>query len=89
MKTLNEDYPVIVKEDGIVVKTKIMEIDKIYYCVYRSRTFLFFKDENELVNCYEVEDKEVAEAIICDPDSDSIKGILGKYLDKQRGGKYV
>ncbi len=89
MKTLNEDYPLIVKEDGIVVKTKIMEIDKIYYCVYGRRTFLFFKDENELVNCYEVEDKEVAEAIICDPDSDSIKSILGKYLDKQQGEKDV
>ena len=84
MKILNEDNPLIVKEDGIVVKTKIMEIDKIYYCVYRNRTFLFFKDENELVNCYEVEDKEVAEAIRLDPDSDSIKNILGKYLDKRQ-----
>ena len=82
---MSEDYPVILKEDGIVVKPKMMKIDEIYQCVYRNKLYLFFKDEHELLNCYEVEDKQAAEDIKTNPDSDSIKKILEKYLEKQSG----
>jgi hypothetical protein len=81
---MGEDYPVMVKEDGIIVKPTMMKKEEIYYCVYRNKVYLFFKDENELLNCYEVEDKEVAEAIKASPDSDSIKNILQEYAKKQR-----
>jgi hypothetical protein len=81
---MGEDYPVIVKEDGIVVKPKMMKNDEIYHCVYRDKLYLFFKDEQELLNCYEVEDKEAIEAIKANPDSDSIRNILEEYAKKQR-----
>lgn len=79
-----EDYPVIVKEDGIVVKPKMMKNDEIYHCIYRDKLYLFFKDEQELLNCYEVEDKEAMEAIKANPDSDSIRNILEECAKKQR-----
>lgn len=79
-----EDYPIIVKEDGIVVKPKMMKNDEIYHCIYRDKLYLFFKDEQELLNCYEVEDKEAMEAIKANPDSDSIKNILAEYAKKQQ-----
>lgn len=79
---MSDDYPIVVKEDGIVVKPKMMKAEEIYHCVYRDKLYLFFKDENEILNCYEVEDKEAAEAIRANPDSDSIKEILQKYAKK-------
>lgn len=82
---MSDDYPVIAKEDGIVIKTEKMEVDKIYPCIYQDKVFLFFKDENGLVNCYEVEDKEAAEAIKVNPDSDSIKAILERQAKKNQG----
>jgi len=84
---MGEDYPVMVKEDGIIVKPTMMKKEEIYHCVYQNKVYLFFKDENELLNCYEVEDKEVAEAIKSSPDSDSIKNILQEYAKKQQGGQ--
>ncbi|MFQ5941368.1 MAG: hypothetical protein ACE5KA_06700 [Nitrososphaerales archaeon] len=79
-----EDNPIIVKEDGIVVKPSVMKNDEIYHCVYHDKLYLFFKDEQELLNCYEVEDKEAAAAILDNPDSDSIKNILEKFAKKQQ-----
>jgi len=82
---MSDDYPVIAKDDGIVIKTEKMEVDKIYPCIYQDKVFLFFKDEHELLNCYEVEDKEAAEAIKANPDSDSIRAILERQAKKQVG----
>ncbi len=80
-----DDYPVVVREDGIVIKTEKMEVDKIYSCVYEDRVYVFFKDEHELLNCYEVEDKEAAEAIKANPDPEAIKIILKNAAEKQKG----
>jgi len=84
MITMDDDYPIIAKEDGIAIKTEKMKVDKIYPCIYQDRVYLFFKDEHELLNCYEVEDKEAAEDIKANPDSDSIKVILEKAAKKQQ-----
>ncbi|MFQ5970067.1 MAG: hypothetical protein ACE5J2_06200 [Nitrososphaerales archaeon] len=81
---MSDDYPVIAKKDGIVIKTEKMEVDKIYPCIYQNKVFLFFKDEQGLLSCYEVEDKEAAEAIKANPDSDSIKAVLERQAKKQQ-----
>jgi hypothetical protein len=81
---LGEDYPVSVSDDGIVIKTKLMTNDQIYHCIYQSKLYLFFKDENDMLNCYEVEDEEAAEAIKANPDSNSIKKILQEYAKKHQ-----
>lgn len=81
---MSDDYPIVVKNDGIVVKTKMMKAEEIYHCVYQNKLYLFFKDEHEMLNCYEVEDSEAAEAIKANPDSESIKEILQKYAKKHQ-----
>ncbi len=80
-----EDSPIFAKQDGIVIKTEKMVVDKIYSCVYQNKVYIFSKDEHGLLSCYEVEDKETAEAIKADPDSDSIKTILENAVKKQQG----
>ncbi len=81
---MDDDYPIVAKNDGIVIKTEKMEVDKIYHCIHQNKVFLFFKDEQEMLNCYEVEDSETAEAIKSSPDSESIKAILEKAAKKQQ-----
>ena len=84
MITMEDDYPIVAKDDGIVIKIEKMEVDKIYHCIYQDKVFLFFKDEQELLNCYEVQDMEAAEAIRSNPDSESVKTILEKAAKKQQ-----
>ena len=81
---MSEDYPIVVKDDGMTVKPKMMNDNEIYHSVYHNKLYLFFKDENELLKCYEVADNEIAEAIMTNPDSDSIKNILDDYTKKQQ-----
>ena len=81
---MDDDYPIVATNDGIVIKTEKMQVDKIYHCIHQNKVFLFFKDEQQLLNCYEVEDVETAEAIKSSPDSESIKSILEKAAKKQQ-----
>ncbi|MEM3084597.1 MAG: hypothetical protein QXP61_05860, partial [Nitrososphaerales archaeon] len=73
-----------VKDDRIVIKTKYMKSEEIYHCVFQNKVYLFFRDEHEILNCYEVEDREAADAIRANPDTDSIKAILQKYAKKHQ-----
>ena len=80
---MGNDYPIVATNDGIVIKTEKMDVDKIYHCIHQNKVFLFFKDEQQMLNCYEVEDTETAEAIKSSPDSESIKAILEKAAKQQ------
>ena len=84
MIRMDDEYPVVARENGIIIKTEKMEVDKIYHCIYQDRLYLFCKDADELLNCYEVEDGEAAEAIKAHPDSDSVKKILEEAAKKQQ-----
>lgn len=81
---MDDDYPIVATNDGIVIKTEKMQVDKIYHCIHQNKVFLFFKDEQQILNCYEVEDAETAEAIKSSTDSESIKAILEKAAKKQQ-----
>lgn len=76
------DYPVIIEKDGIKLKTEQMEVDKLYYCIYQDKVMLFFKDKNDLLNCYEIEEKEIVDEVK-ELQSDDIEKILEKYIEKK------
>jgi hypothetical protein len=38
-----------------------MVVEKMYPIVIDNSIFLFYKDENEMINCYEVVDKEIVQ----------------------------
>jgi hypothetical protein len=62
------DYPVIVEKDGIKIKPENMIVDKMYYCIYDNKVYIFYKDEEDLMHCYEVDDPLVVHEIINNPD---------------------
>jgi hypothetical protein len=75
------DYPVIVGADGIKLRTEKMVPDELYHCIYENKVFLFFKDEQGMLNCYEVEDPAVVSEIANDPSH--LEEILSKYANQQ------
>ncbi|HMK33159.1 MAG TPA: hypothetical protein VK431_05995 [Nitrosopumilaceae archaeon] len=76
------DYPVIAESEGIKLKPELMEIEKLYYCIFQDKVMLFFKDQNELLNCYEIEDKEIVDTVKSSSTED-IENVLQKFVDKE------
>lgn len=75
------EYPIIVEKDGIKIKPEEMTVDKMYHCIYDKKVYIFYKDEENLTHCYEVDDPLVVQEIINNPDS--LEDILLKHSKKQ------
>ena len=76
------DYPIIAESEGVKIKPELMEIEKLYYCIFQDKVLLFFKDQSEMLNCYEIEEKEIVEAVKT-RSSEDIENILQKFVDKE------
>jgi len=77
------DYPVVAEPEGVKLKPELMEIEKLYYCIFQDKIMLFFKDQNELLNCYEIEDKEIVETVKKSSSTEDIENILQKFIDEE------
>ena len=73
----NNSYPVLADDDGIKLKTEKMVTDQLYHCIYDNKVFLFYKDEQDLLHCYEVEDPAAVREIAERPAD--LDAILKKY----------
>lgn len=63
------ESPVLVDEENkIKIKPDLMVIEKIYPILIENSVFLFYKDENEMINCYEVVDKEIVQLALKNPE---------------------
>ena len=71
------EYPVIGEKDGIKIKPENMIVDKMYYCIYDNKIYIFYKDEENLTHCYQVDDPLVVQEIINNPDK--LEDILLKH----------
>jgi hypothetical protein len=50
-------YPITSDEGGIKIIPELMEQEKMYYCLHNGKILLVFKDSQEFLNCYEIEEK--------------------------------
>ena len=73
------DYPVIAQSDGIKLQPEKMTIDQLYHCIFEDKIFLFYKDEEELLHCYEVENLSATKEILDNPAD--IENILKRYSE--------
>lgn len=71
------EYPIQAQEKGIKINPELMVIDKLYYCIYDNSVFIFYKDQEEIMHCYQVENSSAASEIMDDPDN--LEQILRKY----------
>ena len=74
-------YPIIVEKDGIKIKPEEMTVDKMYHCIYDRKVYIFYKDEENLTHCYEVDDPLVVQEIVNNPDN--LEDILLKHSEEQ------
>jgi hypothetical protein len=71
------EYPVTVQSDGIKLKPEKMIVNQLYHCLFEDKVFLFYKDEEQLLHCYEVENADAVREISANPSD--IETILKKY----------
>ena len=76
------DYPIVVESAGIKIQSEKMEIDKLYYCIYQDKILLFFKEKNDILNCYEIAEKDVIDEIK-QASSEDIETVLQRYIEKK------
>ncbi len=77
------DYPVTAEPEGVKIKPEKMVTDKLYYCIYKDKVLLFYKDEQDLLNCYEIEEKELVDSIKQSSSPATIENILQKFIEKE------
>ena len=72
-----DDYPVVANEEGIKLKTEKMVPDQLYHIIHEDKVFLFYKDQDSLLHCYEVENPDAVKEIAENPSQ--LESILKKY----------
>jgi len=61
------DDPIIVNDNGVKLKPEKMIKDKLYNCIYDDKIFLFYKDLEDILYCYEITEQEIISQIKKDP----------------------
>ena len=77
------DYPVTAESEGVKINPEKMEIDKLYHCIFKDKVLLFFKDQNDMLNCYEIDEKELVDSIKQSLSPDEVEKILQKFIEKE------
>ena len=79
------DYPVSVDDNGVNFKPEKMEKEKLYHCIFKDKAMLVFKDSQDVMNCYEIEEPVLVEQIKnCNDDND-----LEKLFEDYMQGKHL
>ena len=73
---------IIANDDGVKLKPEIMEKEKLYHCLFKDKIILAFKDHQDFLNCFEIEELEIVNKIKSS-DTNDIEKILEDYIDKE------
>ena len=60
-----------------------MEKEKLYHCVFKNKAILIFKDSQDMLNCYEIEQEDLVEKITNCNDDEELERILEDYIEGQ------
>ena len=77
------DYPVSVDENGVNLKPEKMEKEKLYHCIFKNKAMLVFKDSQEVLNCYEIEEEDLVEQIRKCKNDDELEKLFESYISEQ------
>ena len=69
-------------DDGVKLKPEIMKNEKLYHCIFKDKIILAFKDHQDFLNCFEIEDSEIVNKIKS-ADGKDVNLILEDYIDKE------
>ncbi len=74
------EYPVSVDKNGINMKPEKMEKERLYHCIFKDKVMLIFKDSQDVLNCYEIEEPDLVEKIKKCVDDVDLEPIFEDYL---------
>jgi|TARA_B100002051_G_scaffold174270_1_gene164806 hypothetical protein len=77
------ESPIEVNDDGVKLKPEIMEAEKFYHCIFKEKVILVFKDHQDFLNCFEIEETDIVEKIKSSKGED-IHSILESYIEKEK-----
>jgi hypothetical protein len=77
------DYPVTANDDGIKIKPEQMEKERLYHCVLKNKVLLVYKDSQDFLNCYEIEEEELVNKIKNSKKDEEIENIFEDYLKRE------
>jgi len=75
-------YPLIAEKEGIKIKPEHMEREKLYHCIFNDKVVLVYKDSQDVMNCFEIEEKELVDQIKQCKDDDVVEKIFEDYIQK-------
>jgi len=75
-------YPLSSEKDGIKIRPDKMKLETLYHCIYQNKVMLVYKDQNEILNCYEIDEAEIVSKVRESNNSD-IEKILEEYIEKE------
>ncbi len=74
------DYPVSADDNGVNLKPEKMEKEKLYHCIFKNKAFLIFKDLQDVLNCYEIEEEDLVEQIRKCTNDDELEKLFEDYI---------
>ena len=77
------DYPLSSGEGGINIKPEKMEKEKLYHCIFNDKLILVFKDSQDVLNCYEVEEESLIERVKNSNDDNEVEKVFEDYIKEQ------
>ncbi len=77
------DYPVSADENGVNLKPEKMEKEKLYHCIFKNKAFLIFKDLQDVLNCYEIEEEDLVEQIRKCTNDNELEKLSEDYIKGQ------
>ena len=69
-------------DDGVKLKPDIMDKEKLYYCIFKEKIILAFKDQQDFLNCFEIEEAEIVNRVKSAVGKD-VSSILEEYIEKE------
>jgi mannose-6-phosphate isomerase class I len=60
-----------------------MEREKLYHCIFKNKAMLGFKDSQDVLNCYEIEEENLVEKIKKCDNADDLEKLFDDYLKEQ------
>ena len=78
------DYPLSADDNGVNLKPEKMEQEKLYHCIFKNKAILIFKDSQNVLNCYEIEQQDLVEKIKQCDDSEQLEKIFEEYMKGQK-----
>ena len=80
-------YPISTNPDGVKIMPEHMEKEKLYHCIFKDKILLIYKDDEDLLNCNEIEEQDLVEKVKSTGNQDEVENILEEYL-KQKNLKH-